>query len=66
MQNINHKTLQKYFVSVVLYNNLIHLTMILRPFFFDYLVYGSADPILQDIKKKKNYIFLIKNYIFLI
>ena len=25
----------------------------LRPFFFDYLVYGSADPILQDFEKKK-------------
>ena len=24
-----------------------------RPFFFDYLVYGSADPILQDFEKKK-------------
>ena len=25
----------------------------IRPFFFDYLVYGSADPILQDFEKKK-------------
>ena len=25
----------------------------LRPFFFDYLVYGSADPILEDFEKKK-------------
>ena len=24
-----------------------------RPFFFDYLVYGSADPILQDFEEKK-------------
>ena len=25
----------------------------LRPFFLDYLVYGSADPILQDFEEKK-------------
>ena len=31
-----------------------------KAFFFDYLVYGSADPILQDLKK----IIIIKNYIF--
>ena len=37
--------------------------MTLRPFFFDYLVYGSADPILQDLKKKKNYIFFFNLFI---
>ena len=25
----------------------------LRPFFFNYLVYGSADPIFQDLEKNK-------------
>ena len=30
-----------------------------RPFFFDYLVYGSADPILQDFEEEKK----IKLYI---
>ena len=38
---------------------------ILRPFFFDYLVYGSADPIFQDLEKKKKLIFF-KNIFFLI
>ena len=39
-----------------------------RPFFFDYLVYGSADPILQDFEKKKNiylfFIFFFSNFFF--
>ena len=30
------------------------LLMYIRPSFFNYLVYGSADPIFQDFKKKKN------------
>ena len=40
----------------------LYADFLFRPFFFDYLVYGSADPILQDFekkKKKKKYIFLI-------
>ena len=36
-----------------------------KAFFFDYLVYGSADPILQDFEeKKKLYIFLINFFFF--
>ena len=35
--------------------------MLLRPFFFDYLVYGSADPIFQDFEKKKK---IIMKYFF--
>ena len=40
--------------------------IVIRPFFFDYLVYGSADPILQDFekKKKKKYIFFLINLFF--
>ena len=37
-----------------------------KAFFFNYLVYGSADPIFQDLEKNKN-IFLLfckKNYFF--
>ena len=42
---------------------------IIRPFFFNYLVYGSADPIFQDFEKNKKEFFLNfckKNYFFLI
>ena len=31
----------------------------IRPFFFDYLVYGSADPILEDFEKKKKIIYFL-------
>ena len=31
--------------------------MFVRPFFFNYLVYGSADPIFQDLEKKKKIFF---------
>ena len=40
----------------------------LRPSFFNYLVYGSADPIFQDLKKKKMLNFFLKkkkNFFFL-
>ena len=42
--------------------------MTIRPSFFNYLVYGSADPIFQDLEKKKNTFFnffLKNNFIFL-
>ena len=38
--------------------------MAIRPFFFDYLVYGYADPILQDLKKKKKKLYLFFNFFF--
>ena len=31
--------------------------VVLRPSFFNYLVYGSADPIFQDSEKNKNKFF---------
>ena len=30
-----------------------------RPFIFNYLVYGSADPIFHDLEKNKNNFFLL-------
>ena len=30
-----------------------NIRQIVRPFFFYYLVYGSADPIFQDLEEKK-------------
>ena len=38
----------------------LHEDLQYKAFFFDYLVYGSADPILQDFEEKKK----IKLYIF--
>ena len=36
----------------------MHCTIkIVRPSFFNYLVYGSADPIFQDFEEKKNTFF---------
>ena len=34
---------------------LVHSSLVfldIRPFFFNYLVYGSADPIFKDLEKK--------------
>ena len=45
----------------------LHLQTHIRPFFFDYLVYGSADPIFQDLekkKKKKNLKYFFFNFFF--
>ena len=30
----------------------------IRPFIFNYLVYGSADPIFHDLEKKKHFFLL--------
>ena len=38
--------------------------LLVRPFFFNYLVYGSADPILQDFEEKKKFTFFYKKIIF--
>ena len=41
------------------YKRLSASLQLYKAFFFDYLVYGSADPILQDFEKNNN-----NNYIF--
>ena len=38
-------------------NMLLSFLRLLRPSFFNYLVYGSADPIFQDLEKNKKKIF---------
>ena len=38
--------------------------MEIRPFFFNYLVYGSADPIFQDLEKNKKVFFFTFFYFF--
>ena len=46
-------------LSVISDLELSSSSCVFRPSFFNYLVYGSADPNFQDLEKNKNYFFLL-------
>ena len=42
------------------HNIIIIVDTVLRPFIFNYLVYGSADPIFHDFEEKKFHFFFLQ------